>query len=107
LRPLNISGTNIRCMKNSKTDPHNRIIVIGGGPAGMMAAGRAAQLGQEVVLLEQNPFLGKKLNITGKGRCNLTNNCTAQEVLSNVMSNPRFLYSSLSAFTPADTIAFF
>ena len=68
-------------------------VVIGGGPAGMFAAIIAAQNGARVLLLEKNDRLGKKLLITGKGRCNVTNDCTAQEVLQNVPRNGRFLYA--------------
>ena len=75
-------------------------IVIGGGPAGMFAAITAAQRGQKVLLLERNDRLGKKLLITGKGRCNVTNNCPVDEVLKNVPRNGRFLYSALNAFSP-------
>ena len=75
-------------------------IVIGGGPAGMFAAITAAGRGQKVLLLERNDRLGKKLLITGKGRCNVTNHCTAQEVLQNIPRNPRFLYSAMAAFPP-------
>ena len=82
------------------------IIVIGGGPAGMFAAITAARQGAKVVLLEQNDRLGKKLLITGKGRCNVTNNCTAQEVLQNVPRNGRFLYSAMDAFPPERIMAF-
>ena len=85
----------------------NRVVVIGGGAAGMMAAGTAASLGAKVTLLEKNDRLGKKLYITGKGRCNVTNNCTAEDVLKNVPTNPRFLFSTLNGFSPADTMAFF
>ena len=82
-------------------------IVIGGGPAGMFAAITAAQGGQRVLLLEQNDRLGKKLLITGKGRCNVTNNCSSQEVLQNVPRNGRFLYSAMDAFPPDRIMAFF
>lgn len=82
-------------------------IVIGGGPAGMFAAITAAQAGQRVLLLEQNDRLGKKLLITGKGRCNVTNNCTAAEVLRNVPRNGRFLYSAMDAFPPERIMEFF
>ena len=80
-------------------------IVIGGGPAGMFAAITAASLGQNVLLLERNDRLGKKLLITGKGRCNVTNNCTPQEVLNNIPRNGRFLYSAINAYTPEDVIS--
>ena len=73
-------------------------IVIGGGPAGMFAAITAAQAGARVLLLERNDRLGKKLLITGKGRCNVTNDCSAQEVLQNIPRNGRFLYSAMTAF---------
>ena len=82
-------------------------IVIGGGPAGMFAAITAARQGSRVLLLEKNQRLGKKLLITGKGRCNVTNDCTAQEVLQNTPRNGRFLYSPMTAFPPERTKAFF
>ena len=82
-------------------------IIIGGGPAGMFAAITAAELGQKVLLLEKNGRLGKKLLITGKGRCNVTNNCDGAEVLKNVPRNGRFLYSAMDAFPPEQVISFF
>ena len=82
-------------------------IVIGGGAAGMFAAIAAARQGQKVLLLERNDRLGKKLLITGKGRCNVTNNCTAQEVLQNTPRNGRFLFSAMTAFPPEKAMAFF
>ena len=82
-------------------------IVIGGGPAGMFAALTAAQNGSKVLLLERNNRLGKKLLITGKGRCNVTNDCSAEEVLRNVPRNNRFLYSAVNAFPPERIIDFF
>ena len=82
-------------------------IVIGGGAAGMFAAIVAARQGQKVLLLERNDRLGKKLLITGKGRCNVTNNCTAQEVLQNTPRNGRFLFSAMTAFPPEKAMAFF
>ena len=85
----------------------NKIVVVGGGAAGMMAAGMAAQAGAQVTLLEQNGRLGKKLLITGKGRCNVTNDCPWQDVLQSVPTNPRFLYSALAGFSPADAKKFF
>ena len=78
---------------------HN-IIIIGGGAAGMMAAIHAARLGAQVTVLERNPKLGKKVYITGKGRCNVTNDCTLDEFMKEVPRNPRFLYSALAYFTP-------
>ena len=82
-------------------------IVIGGGPAGMFAAITAARRGQKVLLLEKNGRLGKKLLITGKGRCNITNNCDNQTVLNNTPRNGRFLYSALDGCSPQDVMAFF
>ncbi|MBR6953491.1 MAG: NAD(P)/FAD-dependent oxidoreductase [Clostridia bacterium] len=84
------------------------IIVVGGGAAGMMAAVSAASVSPEVgvTLLERNEKPGKKLYITGKGRCNVTNDCTRDEFLREVARNPRFLYSALSAFSPQDMMAF-
>lgn len=82
-------------------------IVIGGGPAGMFAAITAARRGCSVLLLEKNDRLGKKLLITGKGRCNVTNFCTPQEVLQNVPRNGRFLYSAVEAFPPQSVIDYF
>ena len=82
------------------------VIVIGGGPAGMFAAITAARQGAKVLLLEQNDRLGKKLLITGKGRCNVTNNCSAQEVLQNVPRNGRFLFSAMDAFPPQGIMTF-
>ena len=84
-----------------------RVLVVGGGAAGLMAAGFAAQAGARVTLFETNPKVGRKLYITGKGRCNLTNNSSVQTVLENVPVNPRFLYSALGQFTPADVMDFF
>ena len=82
-------------------------IVIGGGPAGMFAAITAARQGSRVLLLEANGRLGKKLLITGKGRCNVTNHCGADEVLRNIPRNGRFLYSAMDAFPPEKIMAFF
>ena len=84
-----------------------KIAVIGGGAAGMMAAGTALGYGAEVTVFESTDRLGKKLAITGKGRCNVTNNCTREEFLENVTKNGRFLYAALSAFTCEDTMTFF
>ena len=83
------------------------IAIIGGGPAGMMGAIYASQNGALVTLFEKNDRLGKKLAITGKGRCNVTNDCENQEFLKNVISNPKFLYASISNFDTSDTKAFF
>ena len=81
------------------------ILVIGGGAAGMMAAVFAARAGAKVTLLEKNEKLGKKVYITGKGRCNLTNDCDLDGFLAQVPRNPRFLYSALSFFSPRDMMA--
>ncbi len=81
--------------------------IIGGGAAGMMAAAAALENGAAVTLYEHNDRLGKKLRITGKGRCNVTNNCPPEEILKNVLSNGKFLYSSVYKFTPEDVMAYF
>lgn len=83
------------------------VIVIGGGAAGMMAAVAAAQGGHEVRLYEKNEKLGKKIYITGKGRCNLTNNCGVEELLQAVCVNRKFLYSAFYGFDSQSTIRFF
>ena len=90
-----------------KNETKFEIAVIGGGPAGMFAAIHAAEKGKRVILFESNDRLGKKLLITGKGRCNVTNNCNAEEVLRNVPRNGRFLYSALNAYPPGKVMAFF
>ena len=82
-------------------------IVIGGGPAGMFAAITAAEQGSRVLLVEKNDRLGKKLLITGKGRCNVTNHCDEREVLQNIPRNGRFLFSAMAAYPPEKTIQFF
>ena len=84
-----------------------KIIVIGGGPAGMMAAIRAAENGAEVILFEKNNRLGRKLSITGKGRCNLTNAADTAEIIKNIPGNGKFLNSALNNFTANDTVNFF
>lgn len=84
-----------------------KIIVIGGGAAGMMAAVWAARGGSRVTLLEKNEKLGKKLFITGKGRCNLTNACDTEELFKNVVTNPKFLYSSFYGFDNRQVMDFF
>ena len=85
----------------------NRVIVIGGGAAGLFAAISAAEQGADVTLFEKNDRCGKKLRITGKGRCNVTNDCSTEEFLQNVPTNPRFLYSALGCFGTQDTKDFF
>lgn len=89
------------------TQKEKRIIVIGGGAAGMLAALTAARMGASVTLLERNQKVGRKLYITGKGRCNLTNDCTPAEVLANVPRNGKFLTSAVTRFPPAEVKAFF
>ncbi|MBQ8344386.1 MAG: aminoacetone oxidase family FAD-binding enzyme, partial [Clostridia bacterium] len=81
--------------------------IIGAGAAGMMAAIYAAQNGADVTLFEKNSYLGRKLGITGKGRCNVTNDCDNQEFLKNVIANPKFLYASINNFSTSDTKSFF
>ena len=87
------------------------VAIIGGGAAGLMAAAYAAEIRDpdtdEILLIEQNDRMGKKLRITGKGRCNLTNDCDRDEFLSNVPTNPRFLYASLAGFDTKDTQEYF
>lgn len=83
------------------------VAVIGAGAAGLMAASAAAQAGAQVVLFEKNAKVGRKIMITGKGRCNVTNDCDVPGVLANIPVNPRFLYSALGKCSPADIMAFF
>ena len=82
------------------------VAVIGGGAAGQMAAVKAAEKGHRVTLLDKNEKLGKKLYITGKGRCNVTNDCGRDGFFANVIRNPRFLYSAYAAFSERDMMAF-
>lgn len=82
-----------------------QVVVIGGGPAGMIAAGRLKERGQKVILIEKNPMLGKKLRITGKGRCNITNIADVEDIMTNIPTNNRFLYSALYSFTNYDVIS--
>ena len=84
-----------------------KVVVIGGGASGMMAAYSSAKNGNQTILLEKNEKLGKKIYITGKGRCNLTNDIETLEFFNNVVSNPKFLYSSIFTFPPSKTIKFF
>lgn len=83
------------------------VIVIGAGAAGMMAAVTAAQNGASVAVIEPNEKVGRKLAITGKGRCNVTNNSDNETILKNIPRNPRFMYSALSMFSAEDTMNFF
>lgn len=84
-----------------------KVIVIGAGPAGMMAAGAAAENGAQVLLLEKNQKVGRKLAITGKGRCNITNFCDTDTFIAHLTANPRFMYSAINRFSCYDTVAFF
>ena len=97
----------MRSMQNDNYFEAIKIAVIGGGAAGMMAAGTASLYGAEVTIFESTDRLGKKLAITGKGRCNVTNNCTRDEFLEAVTKNPRFLYTALAAFSTEDTMNLF
>ena len=81
------------------------VIVVGGGAAGLMAAGVCAERGRRTAVFEKNEKLGRKLRITGKGRCNVTNNCTVQEVIACTPGR-KFLYGALSAFPPEETMRF-
>ncbi|MBP5426796.1 MAG: NAD(P)/FAD-dependent oxidoreductase [Clostridiales bacterium] len=83
------------------------IVVIGGGPAGIMAAGESAKNGNKVILLEKNASLGRKLSICGKGRCNITNDTDVNGLMANIPSNGRFLYSAFNKFSNYDIINFF
>lgn len=85
----------------------NRVVIIGGGAAGMMAGIVAARAGSKVTLLEKNEKLGKKLYITGKGRCNVTNACDMEELFQSICSNTKFLYSAFYGFTNVETMEFF
>lgn len=87
--------------------PKLSIAVIGAGAAGLIAAGTAASLGADVLLFETNSKVGRKIYITGKGRCNVTNNCEVNNILANIPVNPRFLYSALGKFNAQDVMEFF
>lgn len=84
-----------------------KVLVIGGGAAGLMAAGTAVRRGHEVTVLERNEQPARKVCVTGKGRCNVTNACTVQECIRQMPGDGRFLYSALTAFSPQDTMDFF
>ena len=90
-------------MSNMKAD----VVVIGGGAAGMMCSAVAAERGLDVILLEPNKTLGRKVRITGKGRCNVTNNCDIKEFMSNIPCDGKFLYSALNRLSPRDTMELF
>ena len=84
-----------------------KVLIVGGGAAGTMAAIHAAAMGAEVTLFEKNARLGRKLGITGKGRCNITNDCTTQEFMANVPTNAKFLFAAMNRFSTKDTMDFF
>lgn len=86
---------------------HYDVVVIGGGASGMMASIFAGRNGNSCLVLDHNEKLGKKLFITGKGKCNLTNNSSIENHLNNIINNSKFMYSSLNSFSPSDTIDFF
>lgn len=105
---MNTPGRNNGKIPEMKSSDSWDVVVIGGGPAGMIAAGRAAELGRSVLLLEKNPNLGKKLLITGGGRCNVTNNKTDVRVmLAKYKDSDKFLFSAFSQFAVAETLDFF
>ncbi|MBE6632661.1 MAG: aminoacetone oxidase family FAD-binding enzyme, partial [Ruminococcaceae bacterium] len=89
------------------SDKKIKVAVIGGGAAGMMTAHFLSTFNIDTVIFEKNYRLGRKLGITGKGRCNLTNNCSVTDFIANVPTNPKFLYSAISSFTPQDTMELF
>lgn len=96
-------------MKKARTSLMKQFdaVIIGGGAAGLMCAVKLAWGGADTCVIEREKVIGKKLRITGKGRCNVTNNCDVQGVMNNIVSNPKFMYSALSGFSPEDTQAFF
>ena len=84
-----------------------KVAIIGGGASGLFAAGLISQKGHDVIVFDGNEKTGKKLYITGKGRCNFTNDCDRETFLSNVVRGEKFFQSALSRFNPQDCIAFF
>ena len=84
-----------------------KVLIVGGGAAGLMAACRLVDAGHTVIVAERNDRMGRKLAITGKGRCNLTNNCEFKTILENVPTNPKFLYSALGSFPPSEVMSYF
>ena len=84
-----------------------KVLVIGAGPAGLMCAYQASLRGHNVTIIEKNEKAGKKIYITGKGRCNITNDCNEVDFIKNVVSNPKFMYSAINAFSCSNTIEFF
>ena len=83
------------------------VAIVGAGASGLFAAAQLLRRGVRVDIYERNDRVGKKLSITGKGRCNLTNKCTPAQVMENVVTNPKFLYSAINSFTPDDVIEYF
>ncbi|MBO7254004.1 MAG: NAD(P)/FAD-dependent oxidoreductase, partial [Clostridia bacterium] len=83
------------------------VVIVGGGPSGLISAIFSASRGKKTVICERNGFCGKKLNITGKGRCNITNNCDNQTFLSNVTKNSKFLYKAISSFSTSNVMDYF
>ena len=83
------------------------VLIVGGGAAGLMAAGAAVRQGHKVTVLEHMDKPGQKILVTGKGRCNVTNDCDQETLMANIPGNGRFLYSALTRFTPQDAMAFF
>lgn len=94
-------------MKNNTREKQYDVAVVGAGAAGMFAAITAAENGARVVVCEKNPKVGRKLAITGKGRCNVTNDCDAQTVMKNLPKNPKFMFSALSELPPSGVMEFF
>ncbi len=94
------------CKNKLAIKGYMKVIVIGGGPSGMMAAITAAQKGDEVILLEKNEKLGKKLYITGKGRCNITNDCDNKTFIANLVNNPKFMLGAINKFDTQATQKF-
>ena len=84
----------------------SKVLIVGGGPSGLMCGVKASR-NNEVIIIEKNEKVGKKIYITGKGRCNVTNNCSNQEFINNVVTNPKFLYSAINHFSCGDTMNFF
>ena len=94
-------------IRENGKDIMSKVIVIGGGAAGMMAAAAAAGKGHQVELFDKNEKLGKKIYITGKGRCNVTNACDTEDLFKNVVTNPKFLYSAFYGFDNQAAMDFF
>ena len=90
---MKISGISTTFMTKQASNACKKVAVIGGGAAGLFAGGICAEGGLAVDIYDKNEVFGRKLRITGKGRCNLTNNCTKEEIFANVPTNPKFLYS--------------